>query len=160
MARARGPQLATELEALTSRVEAVVAGFSDEQWRGPCPNEGRSVAVVAFHVADGSRYALAMLDAAISGGPYPDWVGATEAQGAAINARQAMEHADVSVDDVLVLLRHNARLASDFLRRLTDGELDEQPSFAPDHTTADIAEFALLGHPRSHLPNLIASSQR
>lgn len=153
----RGRRLADELAALTAEVAEVVAGCSEEQWRRPCRNEGRTIGVVAFHIADGYRYALAILDAAISDGPYPDWVGRTVEQGATINARQAAEHAGITREEVLALLHANATAADVFLRNLSDEQLDREPSFAPGRTTADLVERILLGHPRAHLPNVIAS---
>ena len=63
----------------------------------PCRDEGRTIGVVAFHIAEGYRYALAVLDAAVSGQSYPAWVGRTPEEGEAINPRQADEHADVRV---------------------------------------------------------------
>lgn len=153
----RGQRLADELAELTADIEGVISGISDAQWRQPCRNEGRTVGVVAFHIADGYRYALAILDAAASGEPYPGWVGRTTEHGAIINARQAAEHAGVTRDEVLALLHANASAANVFLRNLTDEQLDASPAWAAGRTIEDGVTSVLLGHPRGHLPNIVAS---
>lgn len=153
----RGRRLADELAELTDEVAGVITGITGEQWRLPCHNEGRSVGIVAFHIADGYRYALAILDAAASGQPYPAWVGRTPEQGAAINARQADEQAGATRDEVLALLHANAASADVFLRNLSDAQLDATPVFAPGKTTEHLIRSVILGHPRGHLPSIVAS---
>jgi DinB superfamily len=153
----RAQALAEQFERVNARVTAFVERCSEADWRAPCRDEGRPVAVVAYHIAAGHRYTVAIARAGATGQAPPPWVGMTREAGNHINARQAAEHDDCTTEEVLVLLRRNGAVAAEFLRGLSDEQLDRGVPFAGDASTEQLASVALTGHAEGHLRSLEAT---
>src|SRR5213082_1908886 len=102
--RPRSQALPEQVERINARVTAFVERCSEADWRAPCRDEGRPVGVVAYHIAAGHRYTVAIVRAGATGQAPPPWIGMTREDGNRINARQATEHDDCTREEVLDLL--------------------------------------------------------
>ena len=76
--------------------------------------------------------------------------GLTWAVVADINAKHAHEHAGVSKQEALALLRTNARAAADAVRKLSDGELDRAVPVSLNGDALLTAQFIIEDHPLRH----------
>ena len=54
----RSEALAERLEQAAAEFERALTGLTDEQWRTFCPEEGRTVGVLARHVAKGIPFEM------------------------------------------------------------------------------------------------------
>jgi hypothetical protein len=144
-------------EALADRIEegaADLAAFAEElteaQWRTPISRnggDGRSIGVVVHHVA--SVYPIEIdLARAIAGGKTVTDV-TWEVVGA-LNAKHAVENADVTKAATLELLRRNSREAAAAVRAFTDEELDRAAPFSLSFGAPVTAQFVIEDHALRH----------
>lgn len=153
----RARQHAAQLESLNAAVIATVEGCSEEQWRRPSVEAGRSVAVVAHHVAEVQQAIARLLAALAAGETWTPTVGTEEIE--ANNARHAVEHAGVGKTETVDLLRtHGAAIAAT-LRRLGDDDLARHAgAFAGNELNVEqVVEWIVIGHTADHLASIEAS---
>ena len=112
--------LATRLEDGARALIAFALSLSDAEWRTPMPHDGRTLGVIVHHVA--SVYPIEMQLAQTIAADQPV-TGVTVADIDAMNARHATEHAAVTKDVAVDLLRHNSAAAAAAIRALTDEQL-------------------------------------
>lgn len=155
MASGRAERLASAFERVNTEVAAAVAGCTDADWQRPCLSEGRSVAVVAYHIANGYAFARDVAEASAAGTDLPPHIGRNAEQAAHINAIQAEEQANCTRAEVLALLDRNATAVAAFIRGLTDAQLDRAPGFPLGATTQAIIERVVIGHARGHLGKIV-----
>jgi hypothetical protein len=124
----RAHELVERFERANAELRAVIDGCSEEQWRRRSEDEGWSVAVSAYHVANGydqeGRVERAVR-AVIAGAPLPPPPGPGYAD------EQAARFADCTQEETLALLDHNAAVAGRLLHGLRDDELDTPFPTAP-----------------------------
>jgi hypothetical protein len=150
----KAEQLVQQLEQANADLLATIEGSTDEQWRKRVDSDGRTVCVLAHHIA-GSEVIVA------------DWVRAIAAgqpisvSGDAIddaNRNHAERHADIGRDDVVERVRRNGQKAADILRGLNDEELSRSAPIAflggQELTAQQFAERILIGHVRGHLNDI------
>ena len=114
----RTEQLAAEFAAVNDDVIATVTGCTAAQWRLPCVNEGRTVGVVAHHIATVHRDFTGLLTALVAGQTRSP--GSSMEQVHASNARHARDFATVGQSETLDLLRTNGAAVTQLLGRLDD----------------------------------------
>jgi uncharacterized damage-inducible protein DinB len=147
--------LAEQFIATNQAVIAAVEQCSESDWRARCAGEGRSVGVVAYHIAAGHQIALTIAQAGATGDGAPQWMhGMTEADGHQMNARQAEEHADCTAEEVVALLQRNGARVVDFIRGLSDEQLGRTVPFADDLLAEDLIRHLLIGHAQGHLASI------
>ena len=157
----RSDRLAAEFEAAQRGLIDLVESLDDEQWRKVGANypeqlngedEGRSVGVIAYHVAAGGPYIMGRIEATMRGEPLPP------ANFADANARQAEKHRDVTRDEVLRKLREDLPAIAASIRAIPDERLDEAvETAAGPMTPAQRIERVLIGHLRMHRGSIEAA---
>ncbi len=153
----KGEELATQFEQANADMIAAVEGMSEEQWRADCPSDGRSIAVMAHHVATSHAGISGLVAAVANGQPVPPFTRELIDQG---NAEHAREHADATREETLALLRENGAAAAAIVRPLSDDQLARTATLLGNEATAaGIAETILIGHPRTHLASIQAAMQ-
>ncbi len=143
----RANVLADRLEQGADALVVFAKTLSDADWRKATPKDGRTVCVIVHHVA--SVYPLE-IDLARQLASGKSISGVTWDVVDEMNAKHAREHAAVSKDETLDLLRRNSRAAAEAIRAFTDAELDRA---APVSLNADApltAQFMLEDHAVRH----------
>ena len=153
----RAEQLADELQQVTDEVAAFIAGIPDEAWPRTCADEQCTVAALACHIADGYGPILEGLVKPIADGTEGPRYSMEEL--AQWNAAAAQENAAQPKAVVVERLRTNAPAAIDYLRSLSDEQLQRTGTlpFGGDPMPAKtVIEHILIGHPRGHLASIQA----
>lgn len=153
----RTAQHAAQFEALNAEVIATVDRCSDEQWRQPSVEEGRSVAVVAHHIAEVQQAFDRMLAALAAGETYTPTITMEEID--ANNARHAVESAGVGKAETLDLLRTHGAAITATLRGLGDDDLGRHAGSFGGHelSVEKVVEWIVIGHTAEHLASIKAS---
>ncbi|MBF6591725.1 MAG: DinB family protein [Ktedonobacterales bacterium] len=150
----RARELAERFEQLNTQVIALVEGCTEEQWRAECPGEGRSVAVVAHHIAAAYPEIVTWMVNLAAGQP----VTMTMAQVDQLNARHAAHFAHCTQAEVADLLRRNGADAVAVVGGLSDEQLDRAAPAAiaggQTVSAAQLAKHGLSGHTKGHLTTL------
>lgn len=157
----RAAQYASDFEAAQRDLIAVVESLSEEQWhlvgrnwpqRLNDEDEHRSVGVIAHHVAVNTPWILDRIQRMLDGRPLPP------ADFQSANARHAVEHADVSRDEVLGLLREQQAGISAAVRAIPDDQLDQaRDTPVGPMSIAQRLDRVLVGHIRMHLGSIQAA---
>jgi DinB superfamily len=157
----RAARYAAAFEAAQRDLIRLIESLSDEQWRRVGRNfpqrlndedEHRSVAVIAHHVAVNTPWILDRIERTLDGRPLPP------ADVGALNALHASEHAAVSRDEVLALLRGQQAEVAAAVRAIPDDQLD----LARDTPVGPMSigqrlDRVLVGHIRMHLGSIEAA---
>jgi uncharacterized damage-inducible protein DinB len=159
-ANERAEELARRLEEANAELISVVAGCPEGRWRAQCEDGGRTVAVVAHHVANGHVAIAEWVQSLAAGQPVS--VAADTIHTA--NNQHAIEYANVAQEEVLELLRGNGPKAAAIVRGLTDEQLDRAAPlgiFGGKETTAyELAERVLIGHVTAHMRDIRAAIEK
>lgn len=141
-------------EALAERIEQgalalldFAEGLSDAEWRTVVPPDGRTVGVIVHHVA--SVYPLEV-DLARQMASGKAVSGVTWAAVAEMNAKHARDHADVTKEAALELLRTNSQQAVERVRQFSDGELDRAVTLSLNGDAPLTAQFMIEDHALRH----------
>ena len=150
----RAANLAGEYEAAAEKFVRLVDSLSDEQWRrvgrnGPerinDEDEGRTVGVIAHHVALSGSLIMGRIQATLEGRPLP------QVDIRAMNATHAAEQSDVTREEVAVLLRRAGAEIAAAVRAIPDEKLDtalETPFGRM--SVKERLERVLIGHVKGH----------
>jgi hypothetical protein len=144
----RARTLAHHLEQANNALTATIEGLSDAQWHAKTPGDGRSVGVVAHHVASSHKMVAGIATAIAHGQSVPNITMEMIHQG---NAKHAAEHANVTKAETLALLRQNGAAAVATVRGFGDAELDRTATFPMGTmSVAQVVERILTGHAQDH----------
>jgi hypothetical protein len=147
---ARADQYADALEAANEELISFAESCSAQQWRTLVPGENWSVGVILHHCAVGHDVASSWLRQMLEEGTVP----VTPEELDETNASHAADFADVGIADTVALLRRNGGSAAEYLRTLSDDELDREGNFGPAGGatfTVDRFAGAFARHPLAHL---------
>ena len=145
---ARAQSLAHQLEQANHSLIATIEGLSDAQWHAKTPGDGRSVGVVAHHVATSHKSVAGLVGAIAHGQKVPNITMEMIHQG---NAAHASQFANCTKAETLALLRQNGAAAVAAVRGLGDTELDRTVTFPMGMlTAAQVVEKVLIGHAQDH----------
>ena len=154
IASARSAQLADEFEAAQEAFAGLVESLSDEQWRLVGTNfperlndedEGRTVGVIAHHVAVSGQFIIDRIGATLEGRP----VAPVDIR--ALNATHAAEHAEATREEVVALLRQKGKTIGSAVRAMSDRELATSlVTQAGPMTIEQRIERVLIGHLKGH----------
>lgn len=140
--------LAQQLEQANQALIATVEGLSDAQWRAKTPDDGRTVGVVAHHVASSHKQVAGLVGAIAHGQPVPTITMDMVHQG---NAAHAAQHANSTKAETLALLRQNGAAAVATVRGLGEAELGRTATFPMGAmSVAQVVERVLIGHAQGH----------
>jgi hypothetical protein len=140
----------------------LVESLSDAQWAMTGKNfpdrmndedEGRSVGVIADHVAQVEPFIVERIQVMLAGEvPSP-------VDFRAINAKHAAQHANVSQADVASRLRANQKRIADAVRAIPDSQLDamRETPVGP-MSIAQRLERVLIGHIKAHEGSIKAAT--
>ncbi len=132
-------------------------GCTDEQWRQPCADEGRSVGVVAHHVAVVHRDFTRIIERLAAGATHSPTSSMDDVHRS--NAEHARDHAAVGRPETLALLRENGAALVRVLDQIGDEQLDRVAGVFGGHelTVARVVEWVVIGHAAEHLASLRAT---
>jgi len=153
----RTEALAQRLEQGSHALATFAATLTEEEWQTPLPHDGRTVGVVVHHVATMYPLEIQLAQTLAAGSPV---TGVTWDLVHGINARHALEHADVTREEALELLQRNSSAAAAALRALSDEELDRA---APVSLNADApltCQFMLEDHAVRHSYHHLAAIRK
>ena len=153
----RGGQCATRFEQLNDALIVAVRDCSAEQWRLPCPNDGRSVGAVAQHVAEVYPAFAHILATLQRGEQYSPSASMEDVDRE--NAAQAHAAATVERAETLTLLREGGAKVVALLRSLADEQLDRLAgNFGGNElSVAQVVEYVVIGHSVEHLSGIRAA---
>jgi len=154
---ARANALATRLEQGARALAAFASGLSEAEWQTRTPKDGRTVGVIVHHVATVYPIEIQIAQTVAEGKPV---TGVTMDDIHAMNAGHASEHAGVTKEETLDLLRRNSAAAAEAIRALSDEQLGES---APVSLYADApltCQFVLEDHAVRHSYHHLARLQR
>ena len=143
----RANALADRLEQGARALIAFAAGLTDDEWRMRTPHDGRTVGVIVHHVASVYPIEIQLAQTVADGKPV---TGVTMADVDAMNARHAAEHADVTKDVALDLLRTNSAAAAAAIRRLSDEQLAQAAPVSLYGDAPLTSQFVLEDHAVRH----------
>jgi len=151
---ARAAELAAALETVNLELIQLVRGCSDEQWATLANDEGdgRSVGVIAHHVAHGHLDTIEWLETALEGRP----IEITLAIQDELNARHAETYHDVERDVTAALLEDYGRRLIERIERLDDEELARTGYHVGAGRAMTVEAFANLGarHVTGHMATI------
>ncbi len=155
--------MGTRSEALATRVEqgahalaAFAERLSDTEWQTVCADDGRTVGVLAHHVASALIPETEIVKQLAAGTALTGVTWPMVDQG---NAEHASTHASRSQGEAAELLRRNSAIAAAAIRGLRDEQLDLA---APNslHAGAPVTtQFWIENHPLAHAHRHLASMQ-
>lgn len=147
----RAKDLADQFEAINGEYLAVVRGMSDEQWRGECPADGRTVGVVAHHMATVQGAMAGMIAAATGADGLALSISADDIE--RMNADHARDHAGVGREETLEALRTSGEAFVGAVRPLSDADLERGVGMLAgfELTVGQVMEHAVIGHAAEHL---------
>ena len=153
----RVEQFVKQFEAVNDELITLVEGCTEEQWRGPCLNEGRSVAVVAHHVALVHGGFTGLVDRLAGRETYSPSISLADVD--EINAKHARDNAAVSTSETLDLMRTNGAVLAERLHNISDDQLDHTAGeFGGNElSVTQVIEYIIIGHPASHLASIRAT---
>ncbi|MBV9447174.1 MAG: DinB family protein [Streptosporangiaceae bacterium] len=143
--------IATQIEQENARLTEFLSGLTAEELRAECGDHaGSTVAAVAVHLADGARQVLQWLDGA-SGQPGQAPMAGTEPQ--------THDGHDVSVAEVVELLKQSGAKSAAVVRALTDEQLGSVPPAADGISDGKtpLGEIAatMLAHQAEHVRHMM-----
>jgi hypothetical protein len=149
---ARSEALAAEFEAASNDAVAFVRSCSDAKWKAVCPDDDRTVGVVAHHMATGDVPISQLVETVAKGRAMPNLTIEMINQG---NAQHAAQFANVTKDETITALQENAKAAAALVRGLNDEELSRSASVLGNQWTAeDVINIVLINHIRGHLNSI------
>ena len=143
----RADALAERLEEGARRLEALARGLTPAEWSTRIPGDGRTVGVVVHHVARMYPLEIELAQTLAGGQPI---AGVTWAAVADLNANHAKEHAAVTIDAAIDLLRRNSAAAAAAIRALADEALDRAATVSLNADAPLTCQFFLEDHAVRH----------
>ena len=152
----RAENLAADFEKATAEFAKEIESMPDDKWQKALGPEGWTVAATAQHVAGQFPLEGEYIFAAAEGKPMPtySWDDINHK-----NDARAAQNTDATKAEVLDLLRTDAAKMADYVRNLSDEQLDRQvPLALADNamvTTQQLIEGGvLIDHVRGHLESI------
>ncbi|HYS24173.1 MAG TPA: DinB family protein [Vicinamibacterales bacterium] len=153
----RADALADRLEQGARALAAFATSLTDAEWKVRTPHDGRAVGVIVHHVASVYPIEIQLAQTVADGKPV---TGLTMDDIDAMNARHAAEHAGITRQAALELLRANSAAAAAAIRALSDEQLAQ---WAPVSLYGDApltCQFVLEDHAVRHSYHHLARLRR
>ncbi|MCB9077769.1 MAG: DinB family protein [Anaerolineaceae bacterium] len=146
--------MSNQANALAERIELgaevladLAESLSDAEWQTIVPNDQRPVGVLVHHVANMYPLEIDLVQQLAMGKPI---TGVTWDAVDQINAQHAEEHAIVSKQETIQLLRDNSKSAADKIRKLTDEQLNNAETISLYADAPLTTQFFIEDHPLRH----------
>lgn len=146
-----------QFTALNNEIIAFVERCPDSLWHTPCANDGRTVAVVAHHIASSHEPVMQLVQMVADAQPLPTL---SYEMFDATNAQHAQQSANCTQLEVVELLREKGEFVTTAMGQLHAKQLARTAhiSFADATMRAqDVIEQILIGHARMHFANMQAT---
>ena len=144
----RADALARRIEEGAAGLAAFVETLSENEWGIPISHtDRRTVGQIVNHVALVYPIEIDLARAVAGGNAVTDVTWPVVAD---LNAGHAREHAAVTKQSALALLRENSRAAANAVRTFTDAELDTAAPFSLSFHAPVTAQFVLEDHAVRH----------
>ena len=156
----RANNLVEKFTSYNNDIISFVESCSDEAWKNVTEGENWPVGVVACHVAKGHYGILAWAKMIVAGEPLPD---ITMDAIHKMNADQAKENADSTKSEVLDALRKNSSFITDFIKELSEEDLDRTAALSlidGDVSTQQFIDMFIIETGREHLANMKAAASK
>ena len=158
----RAGLLAARIEEGAARLAALAEGLSDADWRKPASaTDRRPIGLIVHHVGFVYPPEVDLARAIAAGKPVADLTWEAIAQ---LNARHALDHANVSKAEAIEFLRQKSREAAEAIRAFTDEELDRsgEPGlyFGAPVTAGFVIEDHAVRHSWHHVAKIRAAVGR
>jgi hypothetical protein len=158
---ARANALAERLEQGARALAALATDLTEAEWQTRIPGDGRTIGVIVHHVATMYPLEIQLAQALAAGNAIE---GVTSDVVDAINAKHAKEHATVTKQEALDLLRRNSAAAAAAIRALSDEELERAAPISLNADAPLTSQFMLedhaVRHSYHHLAKIRAALQR
>ena len=143
---------ARDLEAAAEELETFIRECPDSVWTKASPNDGRTVASIAYHCAAGNDVALGWIIQVLAGRPVLDTAESHNAH----NAAEAERSAGLTKEEVAAALARTTERTAHFVRALTDEELERHAVFGISGRELLIGRFVTNygRHIRGHLEEM------
>jgi uncharacterized damage-inducible protein DinB len=148
--------LADRLEWGARALASFASVLTEEEWQRRIPRDGRTVGVVVHHVASVYPIEIQLAQTLAGGQPI---TGVTPDDIDAMNAAHAREHAAVTKQVALDLLRRNSAVAAAAIRALTDEDLDRAAAASLYANAPVTCQFVLEDHAVRHSYHHLARIQ-
>jgi hypothetical protein len=143
----RADALADRLEQGARALAAFATSLNDAEWKVRTPHDGRAVGVIVHHVASVYPIEIQLAQTVADGKPV---TGLTMDDIDAMNARHAAEHAGVTTQAALELLRANSAAAAAAIRALSDEQLAQAAPVSLYGDAPLTCQFVLEDHAVRH----------
>jgi len=143
----RAHALADRLEEGAHALATFASGLTDAEWQTRVPKDGRTVGVIVHHVASVYSLEIQLAQMLAAGKPI---TGVTWDAVHEMNAAHAKEHAAVSKDAALDLLRRNSSAAAAAILALSDEELAHAATVSVYGDAPLTCQFMLEDHAVRH----------
>jgi hypothetical protein len=153
----RADALADRLEQGARALADFAASLTDTQWKTRCMPDGRTVGVIVHHVAFVYPIEIDIAQPLASGKPL---TGLTMDDVHALNARHAADHAEVTREAALELLRTNSAAAAAAIRALSDEQLAQAAPASLYGDAPVTCQFILEDHAVRHSYHHLARLRR
>ena len=154
----RADELVKLFERAVGELRITLERCSAEDWLKRCPDEERSVGVVAHHVAGGLHAQIFWLQTVADGGELPP---ITAEMIDETNASHAIRHAHHSKEETLAVLQRNSAEGIAAIGALSDEQLARtgwMPLFGERPLTAEeIVRFVMIRHIIQHTRSIRAA---
>lgn len=150
----RSEALARRFEQVNTELLELVEPLDDARWFAICSGEQATVAAVVSHVGGSYRAIGSWVRAVAAGEDPPVFTRAAIDEG---NARHAERYAQRPKDEALAAFRTNAAAATEYVRGLSDEELERSAyltQFDRTLSTFALVDEILIGHPQGHLQSI------
>ena len=143
----RADAMADRLEQGARALAAFATSLTDAEWTARMPHDGRTLGVIVHHVASVYPVEIQLAQTVAGGKPV---TGVTMADIDAMNAQHAAEHAAVTRQAALELLRANSAAAVAAIRTLSDEQLAQAAPVSLYGDAPLTCQFVLEDHAVRH----------
>ena len=151
----RADALANRCDSAIQAVIGLIAGAPPDALQRSCEAEGWTAAAVAAHIALSQEFLIGRVRCIVEDEAFPPF---DSAAFHGRNARVAEENAELPSGQVIALLRNHGAQTAEYVRGLSDVDLDRGrpiPVMGENPTTAEqFIERVLIGHTEAHLRSL------
>ena len=143
----RAQTLAERVERGAKELITFVEGCSLAEWQTPIPSDGRTVGVLAHHVASAYLVEIDLVETLASGEAI---AGVSWQMVDQMNAEHAQAHANCTREETLALLRQNSAAAANAIQQLSDKQLDKAAPISLNWDAPLTTQYFIEEHPISH----------
>jgi hypothetical protein len=153
----RANALADRLEQGARALAVFATSLTDTEWTTRTPHDGRTVGVIVHHVASVYPIEIQLAQTVADGKPV---TGVDVADIDAMNAQHAADHAGVTKQAALELLRTNSAAAAAAIRALSDEQLAKAAPVSLYSDAPLTCQFVLEDHAVRHSYHHLARLRR